>query len=161
MGVGYGSFITHGFAFEEDPKLRLISSQFFGTGVIHAVEAEKHLKGLRIALHRSALEPLLKATETSSLNSYKLVPLPANQRSNAITHEWNYLGEVNHYHLEYTGQAPDRSSDQNLLMHIERMHANSNKTADIDKLYSSTKASFVQMTSLLGTWDQERTEKPT
>ncbi len=44
MGVGYGSFIPLGFAFEEDPRLKLFSSQFYGTGVIRAVEAEKHLE---------------------------------------------------------------------------------------------------------------------
>src|SRR5438132_5098089 len=54
IGVGYGTFVTHGFAFEATPRLKIVTTQFFGSAVIRAVDAERVLKGTRIALHPRA-----------------------------------------------------------------------------------------------------------
>ncbi len=74
----------------------------------------------------------MKAVEANSLNGYKLIQLPTKQQNADGTHEWNYLGDFSDFHYAYTGQAPDRSSDKNALMHIEQMHAKSKKAAKND-----------------------------
>jgi hypothetical protein len=162
MGIGCGSFVPYGYAFQEEPRLKRFSSQFFGTGVIYAVEAEKHLKGLRIAVHISAIE----AMDTKSLNPYKLIPLAEDQKNHEIMHEWNYLGEFNDYRTHYTGEKPDRSAYKTLLMHIERMHERSLKPSSspqadaIAKLYADTKAAFDTMSGLVERHDTARGSNP-
>lgn len=74
-GVGHGIFATHGFSFESTPKLKVISTQFLGSAVIRAVQAEQILKGPRIALHPRSL----KALQESNAEDVKLVPLPKDQ----------------------------------------------------------------------------------
>ena len=55
MGMAMGSFIGYGFSYEESPSIKYASSQFFGTGVVNSIEAEKCLKGIRIAVHPSVV----------------------------------------------------------------------------------------------------------
>src|ERR1700730_15757501 len=141
MGIGYGSFVPYGLAFQETPRFKMFSSQFFGTGVVYAVEAERHLKGLRIALHQSAADalPLPPAVFNGPLHSYKVLVLPADERSAVITHEWNYLGPWNAYADEHKHQSADESTTKTLLMHINKMHERSPKEPHIETLYSATK----------------------
>jgi hypothetical protein len=151
MGIGHGSFVPYGLAFEERPRFKLFSSQFFGTGVIYAVEAEKHLKGLRIALHKSATEALLQPSDAFSmpLHPYKTLALPVYERSAEITHEWNYLGAWNDYTNSYSHQVADQATNRTLLMHINKMQEHSPKDPDIGTLYSRTKAAFQRMTEAI------------
>lgn len=58
MGIGLGSFVRYGFAYEDDPDVKYSSAQFFGSGVVHAVDAEGSIKGIRVAVHPSAVAAL-------------------------------------------------------------------------------------------------------
>jgi len=85
MGIGLGSFVRYGFAYEDDPNVKYSSAQFFGSGVVHAVDAEGSIKGIRVAVHPSAVAALTPNHPT------RLVPLPASQVTANASHELNYI----------------------------------------------------------------------
>ena len=85
MGIGMGSFVRYGFAYEDDPNVKYSSAQFFGSGVVHAVDAEGSIKGIRVAVHPSAAAMLERNHPT------RLVALPASQVKPNASHELNYI----------------------------------------------------------------------
>ena len=151
MGVGYGSFVPYGLAFEESPRVKLFSSQFFGSGVIYAVAAEKQLKGLRIALHRSAADVLSQpAADMYDLQHLpeQVLPLPAAEASEYISHEWNYLHRANDYTMavDPTARTEAERVNATLVGHVETMLTKSpNEEEKIAKLYADTKAANQRM----------------
>ena len=115
-GVGYGTFVTHGFSFEANPRLKIVTTQFFGSAVIRAVDAEKVLKGTRIALHPRAA----KAIKTSHVEQDdKLIELPPGVANKCASHEWSLLSSAS----EMGGiEDPDFvDQDGRLLKHLTRM----------------------------------------
>jgi hypothetical protein len=117
MGIGYGSFLAYGFAFEDSPKLKYISSQFLGSAVIHATETEKCVNGLRIGVHDSVVETL-KGREYAD---YKLLPLPSDEVKAGLNFEWNYFSKWsdNMYVPEYPEL--DAGQMKAILAHVEKM----------------------------------------
>lgn len=87
IGVGHGTFITNVFAYESTQRLRVITTQFLGTGVVYATDAEKAIKGMRIALHPSAVG-VLKSLASSKARCYELID---SRNLDNATHEWNYV----------------------------------------------------------------------
>jgi hypothetical protein len=87
MGLGLGSFVRYGFAYEDDPLVRYSSAQFFGSAVVYAVEAEGSIKGIRGAVHPAAAQALLQLVPN------RLVSLPESQVSSHSSHELNYVPE--------------------------------------------------------------------
>ena len=80
-----GSFIGYGFSYEESPSIKYTSSQFFGTGVVNSIEAEKCLKGIRIAVHPSAV------AEIDRLDARQVMPVPTEEKGPNVSHELSYL----------------------------------------------------------------------
>jgi hypothetical protein len=87
IGVGYGAFVVNDFAFESSPRLKVITTQFLGTGVVFATDAEKAIKGMRIALHPTTVT----AIGAPKVRSDRRLALPDRERSDRASHEWNYL----------------------------------------------------------------------
>jgi hypothetical protein len=115
-GVGYGTFVTHGFSFESNPRLKIVTTQFFGSAVIRAVDAEKVLKGTRIALHPRTAKVL---KEKHVEQDDKLIELPAGVATKCASHEWSLLSSAG----EMGGiDDPDFvDQDGRLLKHLTRM----------------------------------------
>ncbi|MGE0704309.1 MAG: hypothetical protein AB7P22_10295, partial [Vicinamibacterales bacterium] len=115
-GVGYGTFVTHGFSFESNPRLRIVTTQFFGSAVIRAVDAEKALKGTRIALHPRAAS-ILKEEHVEQDD--KLIELPPDIATKCASHEWSLLSSASEM-----GEIDDPDfvdQDGRLLEHLTRM----------------------------------------
>jgi hypothetical protein len=115
-GVGYGTFVTHGFSFEANPRLRIVTTQFFGSAVIRAVDAEKVLKGTRIALHPRTAK-VLKNTHVE--HDDKLIELPPGIATKSASHEWSLLSSAS----EMGGMSDPDFVDQDgrLLKHLTQM----------------------------------------
>lgn len=143
MGVGYGSFITYGSSTLEVPGLKYRSSQFFGSGIIHATTAESSITGLRIGLHRSTSEAL-NALERPP-QSYKRVPIAQALDGGDVTEEWNYLGNWEDNLRRYGGEDTDPQVRETLLNHINRMHARAPDVPRVQEQYAETKAAFARM----------------
>lgn len=157
QGIGYGSFVRYGFSFEETPVTTHTSSQFFGSGVIYATEAEKALTehGMRIAVHKSAAE----AITSGSYRAEKL--LTVTDLASYVTHEWNYLPEWAENPRRYNAKEdPDPNIPATLMNRIEQMHAR--VAADDKKLqrqYEDSKAALVRMTKAMDDFRQARKAK--
>jgi len=149
MGVGFGSFVSYGFGFEEAPNIKFLSSQFFGTGVVYATEAEKCLKGMRIAMHPSAVNALgtmSPGPDRQRLESYKILPLPPEDFSTTVQCEWSYLGGWNRLQQLASGDDQGEGNADKLLVHIKRMREeNKDKDLAIQKQYVDTELAFGRM----------------
>jgi hypothetical protein len=148
MGIGRGSFVSYGFGFEEAPKIKFSSSQFFGSGVIYATEAEKQLKGMRIAIHSSAVEALAAepAIYNEALPQYKLMTVPAPEATPAINYEWNYLGTwQSSESLVWGGKDTDFGTVITLHDHVRTMRDNSPSEPAIRLQYTRTIEAFQRM----------------
>ena len=136
MGVGYGSFISNSFAFESVPLARVINTQFLGTAVVYANDAEKALKGLRIALHPSSVEPLGHL----QLRYDRRLPLPSEQVNEHVSHEWNILPSERN-----DSGGGLRMQREALIRHVEKMRSDSLDRPDIQLHYSRTLSAIQQM----------------
>ena len=105
MGLGFGGFSASRFSTETRRQNTHHVSEFFGTAVVRAHQAEScGIKGLRILLHPSVLK---KIEESRVPNTYSH-PVPAGielalqepAKHHRVTHELNYLtGGDNDTHL--------------------------------------------------------------
>lgn len=93
MGVGFGSFVAHGFTHERTQDLEYTSLQFLGSGIVHATSAEKAVKGVRIAVHDTVLEALKKASPPAK-EIDNLIGLPTMEQASCVRHEINYLRDL-------------------------------------------------------------------
>jgi hypothetical protein len=139
MGIGYGSFVTYGLAMEETPTLKYLSSQFFGSGVVYAVEAEKCLKGMRIALHQGVVE----AVQFEPYRTEKILELSPDERREGVGHEWSYVGR-------WSGQPNIRGQRElepvvanRLLADINAMHGSA--PPEVQNQYERTAAALTRM----------------
>lgn len=143
-GIGYGMFVSHGFSFESTPRLKIVSTQFLGSAVIRAVEAEKVLKGARIALHPKAA----RALESEGAEEVKLIELSEDEGlkdgKRVATHEWNILSSFS----EMGGIVDADFDDQEnrLLKHLNAMRTASPTREHIH--YSATIESLGRMVKL-------------
>jgi hypothetical protein len=136
MGVGFGTFVTNSFAFESVPMAKVVTTQFLGTGVVYAHDAEKTLKGLRIALHPSAVMALEDRKER---NDRRLV-LTADQRTEHASHEWNFLPSES---------GPGRTMRilrEDLRRHVKAMQSASSEDPAVQLHYQRTLSAINQMT---------------
>ena len=141
MGVGYGSFVTYGFSFEETPQLKYISSQFLGSGVIHATETEKCVRGLRIGVHDSAANRV----QDTDFAAYKLLPLPKEELRPGVGYEWNYFGgwSSNPYLPDYPHF--DASQIKAIRDHLTKMREAAPKDDRVQDKYVRTDEAIKRM----------------
>jgi hypothetical protein len=119
IGVGYGTFVTHGFSFESNPRIKVVTTQFFGSAVIRAVDAEKTLKGTRIAVHPRAAKELEKSHLEQDGH---LMALSHDEATKSASHEWSLLSSLS----EMGGMHDPDFVDQEgrLLKHLTSMRNN-------------------------------------
>ncbi len=135
MGIGYGSFVPYGLAFEESPRIKLFSSQFFGTGVVHAVGAEKQLSGIRIAIHRTASDVI---NNDDTLRP-RLIALPEADACEDVEYELNYLVSINGSpHTHHIDPVEFNSIVSTLDTHFARMHIAAGDGARVSEIYDGT-----------------------
>ena len=134
MGMAMGSFIGYGFSYEESPSIKYASSQFFGTGVVNSIEAEKCLKGIRIAVHPSAV------TEIDRLDARQVMPVPTEEKGPNVSHELSYLPKV-----------PDPMGDMELDTDIEakilELQTRAPKVTSVQAHYSRSLEALGRMTA--------------
>ena len=152
IGVGYGTFVTHGFAFEANPRLKIVTTQFFGSAVIRAVDAERVVKGTRIAVHPRAVKALKKDHVEEDA---KLLELPADVACKSATHEWSLLSSAS----EMGGiDDPDfRDQENRLLKHLQQMMKTSPTTEQHHYLH--TIESLKKMVKLRDSWIPDPDER--
>ena len=138
MGVGHGTFVSNTFAFESTPRVKAVTTQFLGTGVVHASDAEHAVKGLRIAVHPSCVEALTKALE-----SRRLLSLPEEERTDAAHHEWNFIPLGAEW--QRWGRRETLSKDA-LPRVVKSMKAESPKEPDVQIHYDRTLRAIGNMT---------------
>lgn len=110
VGVAEGSFCLNEMKTAFKATSHDFSVQFLGKGVVRAVKAEsKGLKGVRVALHSSAIEAL-------NLGSPVAVPVPGNERTNHCEYEFNYL-------IPFLTDPLDATSMKDILTGIEIMRS--------------------------------------
>ena len=127
LGVGYGSFVTHRFAYESTQHSQIISSQFLGTGVTNAYAAERtEKKGMRIFLHES----LVKATRDDNPRRKRFIGL----YQSAVTHEYSYV-------LENQDSDPNQADDV-IARTLTQMHLAASKHVRVQRHYNATRAAI-------------------
>jgi hypothetical protein len=140
IGVGFGSFVVNDFAFEAGQKLKVVTTQFLGTGVVYAVDAEKALKGMRIALHPSAADMLEPPTQ----GTVRRLPLPAEEAGENASHEWNYLpsGRI----TVPVASSPKHLDARAFIDHVQRLRAAAPNDPTVQVHYEATLAAMNRMT---------------
>jgi hypothetical protein len=134
LGVGYGSFVTHRFAYESTQHSQIISSQFLGTGVTNAYAAERtEKKGMRIFLHDS----LVEATQADNPRRKRFIAL----RQSAVTHEYSYL-------LEDQSSDPNQADDV-IARTLTQMHLAASKHVRVQRHYDATRAAIDMMLEIV------------
>jgi hypothetical protein len=151
MGIGYGSFLAYGFAFEDSPKLKYISSQFLGSAVIHATETEKSVQGLRIGVHESAAQMFYD----KEFSEYKLLRLPDEESQPGLTFEWNYFGQWsdNFYAPAYPNL--DAGQMKAILKHIAKMKELAPNEARVQSKYEKTERAIKRMGIAIATAEED------
>jgi hypothetical protein len=129
MGVGYGSFSSNRFAIETMKGMRIVSTEFLGSAVVFATDAEKAVKGMRIALHPTVL-PTIGYTNAKP---YKFLSLPAEECSEAAIHELNYSDSS-----FLIGEAPDGDTAASLLRYVADMKGHAPALPHIQVHYEQT-----------------------
>lgn len=132
MGIGLGSFVRYGFSQEENPYIRYSSSQFFGSGVVEAYEAEESIKGMRIALSQRASQALQELAE------WLVLPLPSRHAAVEATHELNYLPE----HPDPMG---DMELSADIIQRIDALRQTAPQKPEIQLQYSESVAAVQRM----------------
>lgn len=146
IGIGYGSFVTHGLSSDMTTDLRIINTQFLGKGVIYATDAEKSLKGMRIALHPTAVVPLKKL----EVHPDKFLELPDNQRSGHASHEWNYLTHA--YQMADYPELAESDQQWELRVRLEHMQKEAPEDLQVQIHYKEGLAAFDRMVEAIESW---------
>jgi hypothetical protein len=141
MGVGFGSFVSYGFAMEESPTLHYLSSQFFGAGVIYAVHAEKCLKGMRIGLHGKAVDAL----RAEAYCKEKILELPLDERREGVAHEWSYVGRWTGEPTTSGHRDPEPEVGRRLLTVVDSMRQRASDAEDVQIHYRRTTEALNRM----------------
>ena len=136
MGIGQGSFVPYGFSYEESPHIKITSSQFFGSGVVNAVEAEKTLKGMRIAVHPSAVEIIRQ------VKPRQLLPVPTEEAGIDAKHELSYVPD----HPDPMG---DLQYGPEIIKKIRRLGQSASEDSSVQVHYGRSTAALERMIATL------------
>jgi hypothetical protein len=148
IGIGYGSFVTHSLSSDMTTDLRIINTQFLGKGVVYATDAEKALKGMRIALHPTAVVPLKKL----DVHPDKYLELPEDQRSEHASHEWNYLTHA--YQMADYPELTKTDQEYELRVRLEQMQKSAPGVWEVQVHYTEGLAAFNRMVKTLEHWHE-------
>ena len=128
--------------------MKIVTTQFFGSAVIRAVDAEKVLKGTRIALHPRAAKELEKSHVEQDGH---LMPLSPHEATKNASHEWSLLSSPS----EMGGiDDPDFvDQDGRLVKHLTSMRDNSPEK--FKHYYNATIKAVGRMVKLRDRWIPE------
>jgi hypothetical protein len=126
--------------------LKIVTTQFFGSAVIRAVDAEAVLKGTRIALHPRAAKELEKSHIEQDGHLMKLSPKEADKNA---SHEWSLLSSAS----EVAGMHDPDFVDQEgrILKHLTSMKKKS--PAKFKHYYAGTIDAVERMVKLRDGYD--------